>query len=161
MEDRLDLVIRVGRAIDSSYVAIPFSKVNMLLCASPDYVKQHGQPKTLADLNNHNFMIFQKFNRYVFKRNNVQQELAVNGALVSNSVASIIHATVQGIGLSLLPDLLIQKELRQGQLIEVMPEYVIDIKGLAVEQVFAMFSSRKQMPAKVRAFLDFYKSKFA
>jgi len=87
--------------------------------------------------------------------------MVVNSVLSSNSVASIISATLQGIGLSIVPDLLIQKELTQGQLIQVMPEYAIDIKGLAVEQVFAMYSSRKQMPANVRAFLDFYKGKFA
>jgi len=157
---RLDLVIRVGHSADSSYIAIPFAKVNMVLCASPDYLQKYGRPKTLADLNNHNIIIFDKFDKFIFSNDNNQQQITLTGSLVMNSVASIISAVCQDIGLSLLPDLLIQKKLVQGELIEVMPEYKVEIKGLAVDQAFAMYSSRKQMPAKVRAFLDFYKSRF-
>ncbi len=160
VEKRLDLVIRVGHAADSSYIAIPFAKVNMVLCASPDYLQKYGRPKTLADLNNHNIIIFDKFDKFIFSNDNNQQQITLTGSLVMNSVASIISAVCQDIGLSLLPDLLIQQKLLQGELIEVMPEYKVEIKGLAVDQAFAMYSSRKQMPAKVRAFLDFYKNKF-
>jgi DNA-binding transcriptional LysR family regulator len=160
VEKRLDLVIRVGHAADSSYIAIPFAKVNMVLCASPDYLQKYGKPKTLADLNNHNIIIFDKFDKFIFTNDQNQQQITLTGSLVMNSVASIISAVSQNIGLSLLPDLLIKKKLEQGELIEVMPEYKVEIKGLAVDQAFAMYSSRKQMPAKVRAFLDFYKNKF-
>jgi len=160
VENRLDLVIRVGHAADSSYIAIPFAKVKMVLCASPGYLQKYGQPKTLADLNNHNMIIFDKFDKFIFSNDNSQQQISLTGSLVMNSVASIISAVCQDIGLSLLPDLLIQKKLVHGELIEVMPEYKVEIKGLAVDQAFAMYSSRKQMPAKVRAFLDFYKDKF-
>jgi DNA-binding transcriptional LysR family regulator len=62
VEERLDLVIRVGRASDSSYIAIPFSKVKIVLCASPEYFEKKGRPKTLADLNNHNFITYDKLN---------------------------------------------------------------------------------------------------
>jgi len=160
VEKRLDLVIRVGHAADSSYIAIPFAKVNMVLCASPDYLQKYGKPKTLADLNNHNIIIFDKFDKFIFTNDQNQQQITLTGSLIMNSVASIISAVSQNIGLSLLPDLLIKKKLEQGELIEVMPEYKVEIKGLAVDQAFAMYSSRKQMPAKVRAFLDFYKNKF-
>jgi DNA-binding transcriptional LysR family regulator len=160
VEERLDLVIRVGRATDSSYIAIPFSKVKMVLCASAEYLNKNGQPKTLADLNNHNFIIFDKFDKFIFNNGSEQQQISVSGSLVMNSVAAIISAVGQNIGLSLLPDLLIQQELAQGKFVKVMPEYQVEIKGLAVDQAFAMYSSRKQMPAKVRAFLEFYKIKF-
>ena len=66
VEERLDLVIRVGRATDSSYIAIPFSKFKIVLCASAEYLNKNGQPKTLADLNNHNFIIFDKFDKFFF-----------------------------------------------------------------------------------------------
>ena len=160
VEDRLDLVIRVGRANDSSYIAIPFSKVKIILCASPEYFEQKGRPKTIADLNNHNFITYDKFKKLVLSKEGDQQEIPMRGPLSMNTVAGIIGAAKQGIGLIAVPDLLLNKDLKQNLLIQIMPDYHIDIKGLAVEQAFAMYSSRKQMPAKVRAFLDFYKVKF-
>ena len=164
VEDRLDLVIRVGRANDSSYIAIPFSKVKILLCASTEYFEKHSYPKTLADLNNHNFITYDKFDKLLFNKQgdlqSEQQEIPMQGSLTMNSVAGMISAAKQGVGLVALPDLLLQQDLSQQSLLQIMPEYHIDIKGLAVEQAFAMYSSRKQMPAKVRAFLDFYKDKF-
>lgn len=165
VEDRLDLVIRVGRASDSSYIAIPFSKVSIQLCASPNYFKKHGEPKTLADLNNHNFITYDKFDRLIFSKDEEQQEIPMQSTLTMNSVSGMISAAKQGIGLIAVPDLLLQenfqkKDLVEIKLVEIMPEYHIDIKGLAVDQAFAMYSSRKQMPAKVRVFLDFYKEKF-
>lgn len=168
VEDRLDLVIRVGRANDSSYIAIPFSKVKILLCGSKEYFDNNEYPKTLADLNNHNFITYDKFDKLVFSKGsgqkdqqeNEQLEIPMQGPLSMNSVAGMISAAKQGIGLIAVPDLLIQQDLQKKELQKIMPEYKIDIKGLAVEQAFAMYSSRKQMPAKVRAFLDFYKDKF-
>lgn len=164
VEDRLDLVIRVGRANDSSYIAIPFSNVSIQLCASAGYFAQYGYPKTLADLNNHSFITYDKFNKLLFNKlgdlQSEQQEIPMQGSLTMNSVAGMISAAKQGVGLIALPDLLLQQDLNQQSLLQIMPEYHIDIKGLAVEQAFAMYSSRKQMPAKVRVFLDFYKDKF-
>ncbi|MCK5905726.1 MAG: LysR family transcriptional regulator, partial [Gammaproteobacteria bacterium] len=42
IEDQLDLVIRVGKLKDSSYVAVLFAKIRMVLCASPDYIEKWG-----------------------------------------------------------------------------------------------------------------------
>jgi DNA-binding transcriptional LysR family regulator len=160
VEERLDLVIRVGRASDSSYIAIPFSKVKIVLCASPDYFEKKGRPKTLADLNNHNFITYDKLNTLTLAKEGESQEIPMQGSLNMNSVASMISTAKQGVGLIAIPDLLLQQDLQQQLLIQIFPDYHMDIKGLAVEQAFAMYSSRKQMPAKVRAFLDFYKVKF-
>lgn len=161
VEERLDLVIRVGRPADSSYIAIPFCKVKLLLCASPDYLAQAGQPKTPADLHNHSFIVFDKFTKTLFSHKQELYSINLNARLTSNSVAAIISATVQGTGFSVLPDLLIQQELNSGKLLQLMPEQQIEIEGLPVEEVFAMYSSRIQMPAKVRAFLEFFKTRFA
>lgn len=160
VEDRLDLVIRVGRAKDSSFIAVPFAKVNMVLCASPDYLINHGQPKTILDLHNHNFIMFDKYDKYIFSQANDQSEINIKGSLTVNSVDTMIQTVAQGVGISALPDLLIQQRLASGELVQIMPQYHVDLKDLAVEQAYAMYSSRNQMPAKVRAFLEFYKARF-
>lgn len=156
VEDRLDLVIRVGKATDSSYIAVPFAQVKIILCASKGYFERYGFPKTTADLNNHNFITYDKLNKLLVN----QQEIAMTGNLSMNSVAGLIDAAKQGVGLIALPDLIIKQAITDESLIQIMAEDEIELKGLVVEQAFAMYSSRKQMPAKVRAFIDFFKTRF-
>lgn len=160
VEDRLDLVLRVGHIADSRYVAVPLAPVRMRLCASPHYLATHGHPRSVSDLQNHNFIVFAQYAEYLFQRDNQQHSIRVQGSVVLNSVQAMIQCVKQHIGLALLPDLLINHEVDSGQLAVLMPDYHMDIKGLKVDQAFAMYSSRKQMPAKVRAFIDFYKTRF-
>ena len=158
--EQLDIVIRVGQANDSSYVAVPLAQVDMKLVASIDYCGRFGAPNTLSDLHNHPFIIFEDFDTLIYQHPDNQLELKVNSKLITNSVASMISATKQGIGLCLMPTPLIEAELKSGELQPLLPNCNFQLKGLMVHQAFAMYSSRRQMPAKVRAFLDFYKARF-
>jgi hypothetical protein len=67
----------------------------------------------------------------------------MRGPLSMNTVAGIINAAKQGIGLIAVPDLYLNTDLKKNALIQIMSKYHMDIKGLAVEQAFAMYSSRK------------------
>ena len=160
VEDRLDLVIRVGFLKDSSYIAIPLSKIRMVLCATPAYIKQHGQPKTASDLQNHNFIYYENYTQLIFSDTSPEQLIRISGSVKSNIVSVMLAAVRQHIGMSLLPDLLIEHLLETGELIDVMPNADISIKNLPIEQIYALYSNRKHLPAKVRAFLDFFRTKF-
>jgi DNA-binding transcriptional LysR family regulator len=159
IEDRLDLVIRVGYLKDSSYIAIPLSNIRLVLCATADYIKQHGQPKTATDLQNHNFILFEDYNKFTFSNANDKQVISINGTLSSNMVSVMLAAARQSIGMVILPDLLINPLLESGELIDIMPEANFKIKNLPILQMFALYSNRKHLPAKVRAFIDFYRTK--
>jgi len=160
IEERLDLVIRVGYLKDSSYIATPLSKIRMVVCATPAYIKKHGQPKTPSDLQNHNFIYYENYTQLIFSEDGSEQLINISGSLTSNIVSVMLTAVQQHIGLSLLPDLLINHLLESGELVDVMPSANIAIKNLPVEQIYALYSNRKHQPAKVRAFLDFFRSKF-
>ena len=160
VEERLDIVIRVGHAADSSYIAVPLAPVKVQLCASPDYLEKHGFPKTVRDLNNHNVITYDKYKDYIFSHQQKHEAIRVSGSVSLNSVEAIILCLKQGIGIAAIPDLLIKQYVTENSLQLLMQDYDIEIKGLKVDQAFAMYTSRKQMPAKVRAFLDFYKEKF-
>lgn len=157
---QLDLVLRVGRATDSSYIAIPFADVQLVLCATPDYIRQHGDPKTLADLNNHLFITYRHFTTLICERDGSHTTLTLNSRVANDSVNAMISCAEQHLGLSVLPDLLVQDALHQGRLRRLLPEYGFSIHNLPVNQVFAMYPSRKKTAPKVRAFIDFFRDKF-
>ncbi len=159
VEDRLDLVIRIGQLQDSSYVSVPFGKLRLVLCATPDYLQQHAPIKTAEDLRDHNFIIYQHYSYLVFddeKSNGIR----VNHNMSSNNVSVMLSCLLQNMGVSLLPDLLIHKLLATGKLVDIMPGANITIPGLPVEGAYALYSNRRQLPAKVRAFIDFFRPKF-
>lgn len=162
IEDQLDLVIRIGELTNSSFVAVPLGRIRLVLCATPEYLRAHGTPESIADLNNHSFIVYRGFNRLlVSPRNAVPQHLSVTGPVSSNTVSVMLAAIQQHLGLSVIPDLLISRELSSGKLVNVMPQAEFEIQNLPISQIYALYSNRRHLPAKVRAFIDFFKPRFS
>lgn len=160
VEDQLDLVIRIGELTDSSYIATTFGKVGMIMCATPTYLEKYGTPKTATDLQNHNFIVYENYKQLLLTDNNGTQEVTISGSFKSNIDTVMLSATLQHIGITVLPDMFINDLIKQGQLINIMPQFEVDVKNLLINRIFALHSNRKHQPAKVRAFLDFFKSRF-
>ncbi len=160
IEDRLDLVIRVGFLKDSSYIAVPLADIRMVLCATPTYIQQFGPPKTTSDLQNHNFIYYGHFKEFICSNQNEEKVIHIQGSINSNTASIMLSALLQHIGICLLPDLLIHDQLKTGKLIELMQDIRFTIKDHPVEKIYAIYSNRKHLPAKVRAFLDFFRNQF-
>lgn len=159
VEERLDLVLRVGALHDSSYVAQSLGKIILVLCATPAYFEQHGKPSTPADLLKHNCIVFDHSNQWSFKDNKTEQVIEVNSKINTNMVAVMISMTLQHMGIMLLPVQLIRQQLASGELVEIFRDYTILYPQLDVKEVFVLYSNRKHLPAKVKAFIDFFRDK--
>lgn len=159
IEERLDIVIRVGVLKDSSYIAVPLGNVKMVMCATPKYLKKYGTPKTANDLQNHNCILFEEFNRVSFDDGVCVQNVTISGNVTANTVPVMLAAVLQDMGITILPDLLVNHLERKGDIKYIMPDVSIEIKNLPINRVFALYSNRKHLPAKVRAFIDFYRDK--
>jgi len=161
IEDQLDLVIRVGVLKDSSFIAIPFGQISVALVASPEYLKRFGYPKTPSDIQNHNCILFEDYDELFFTDERNTHSVRLNGSISTNMASIMIAAAKQHMGLTALPDLLIKSALDSGELIQIMPELNLEIKDLPINQIFALYSNRRQLPAKVRAFIDFFKPRIS
>lgn len=160
IEDQLDLVIRVGVLKDSSFIAVPLGKVRMVICATPAYLEQYGTPNTPTDLQNHNFIVFEEYNQLTFSDSTGSRQIIISGSIHTNTVTVMLSAALQDVGLTVLPDVLINDKLHLGELVDIMPMMDVSIKNLPIDQVFALYSNRKHLPAKVRVFLDFIRPHF-
>src|SRR5215469_5322092 len=58
VEDRVDLAIRIGSLESSSLIARRLAPHRRVLCASPEYIRTHGEPRVPADLAKHNCLRF-------------------------------------------------------------------------------------------------------
>lgn len=159
--DQLDLVVRVGVLNDSSFVAVPFGTIKIILCATPAYLASHGTPKEAEALRQHNFIMFEKYDQFLVTEAGSTRTVHVNGNLRLNSVDMMLSALLQNIGISALPDMLVKRHIEAGELVELMPHAGFAIKDFPIERVYAMYPNRKHLSAKVRAFLEFFKSRVA
>ena len=160
---RFDVGIRVGAMQDAAFVARPLGPLRLPMCASPDYLAAHGVPATLDALTSpdHSMLALQISGQaqpmpfFVQARSDGARALQLLPTVgkcrrACNDYRSLLQACTSGLGIAQLPQPLALEGLRSGALRCVLPTHAPE--GW---QLFIPFPSRKQLPARVRAFVDF------
>jgi DNA-binding transcriptional LysR family regulator len=156
---RFDVGIRVCALNDAAYVARPLGPMRLPICASPKYIKAHGLPRSLDELAQHRMLMLQITGReqptpfFVQTRNDGArslQMLPLPGYFVCNDFRALHQTCIDGMGIAQLPQPMALEALKKGQLKTLLPEHLFE--GL---QLFIHYPSRKQLPMRVRVFVDF------
>jgi len=139
-------------------IARPLGTCDSVLCATPDYLAQHGQPQTPQALTEHNCLTYTWFGKSLwhFSHNDAGSEVAVSGNLSANDSFFLLAATQAGAGISMQPYFSVVESLASGELQEVLPGYQLEPL-----QIYGIYSSRRQMHPALRALLDFLVEWFA
>ncbi len=145
-----DLAIRIGELKDSSMHAQTLASEERVLCASSDYIKEHGRPKTLQDLSAHNCLTTTAQEHWRLDGPEGAKSYRPRGNLRTNSVEIVRDAVLAGLGIGLCSTWDIGSALKSGDLKVVLPKYV----GSSTAAIHAVFPSRDFVPAKVHAFVD-------
>ena len=158
--DRIDLAIRLGLLEDSTLIAQQLMKTHYRVCASPTYLQRCGQPQQPSDIEHHNCLLFPLSgyrSRWIFQDGDgVTSEIPVLGnVLISNAVA-LQQCAIAGMGLALLPNWLIDNDLKAGHLINVFPTYQVTATDFNTS-VWLVYPSRTYVPLKVRVLIEFLK----
>lgn len=159
IEESLDVSIQISELPDSSFIAKTLMHRNTVLCATPEYLKQHGTPEKPEDLKHHNCLLYQEkrvHSDWRFVRHGEEFSVKVSGNLIINSSQAIAKAALASLGIARLPSYLITHEINMGNLISLMPEYCPKDIG-----IHAIYSHRKYLAKKVRVFVDFLVKKFS
>ena len=156
VEQGLDVgIIIVPVLKDASYVAIPLAGAPQALVASPAYLKRHGRIRTPQDLIDHNCLV--NWNKsptgiWNFTGPNGPVSVRAHGSLRSDFGDALKEAALAGLGVPMHPYYMIAEEIEQGLLKVVLPGY----EPSALD-VYAIHSSRKNMPMRVQLFVEFLK----
>lgn len=148
LEEGYDLAIRIGSLPDSSLVARRLTRCRLLLCASPGYLAEHGEPRRLVDLEDHQCL------RYRSGSPSSEWQLGgsrltVQGPLASNNGDALTHAAEAGLGIVHQPSFLVTESIASGQLVPILtgePPVTLEIHGI--------YPARRHLPAKVDRFLE-------
>lgn len=154
VKERFDVGIRITNLRSSSLVARKLADVRTLTCAAPAYIKRHGRPATPADLRRHeclNYSLDRTPSEWQYRRKPGRWvAVQAEGGFRCNNEGMMKQAAVDGIGILNIPDLFVQRELREGRLVTLLDEYEGPPLALA-----AVFPTREHLAPKVRVFVDF------
>lgn len=151
VDEGFDVALRIGRLKSSSMIAKKIAPVRLVMTASPEYLKQYGQPTTPEELKGHRYL------RYSYLESDSSlphDEWLRQGerqpVLVCNNGDILTQAAIAGDGIALQPTFICGEALASGTLVQLMPEYEPEPMGL-----YAVYVHRQLMASKVRAFIDF------
>ena len=157
VEERIDVAVRITNVLDDTFVARKLGLCRSVLCASPDYVKRHGQPAIPGDLALHNCVTHAFGNRaeYRLRRKGQTVAVAVRGSLFSNETAVLREAVLAGAGIALLPTYYVVEELQRGTLVRLLPDYEPEPLG-----IHAVYLSRQHQSQALKLLIDMLAQRF-
>jgi DNA-binding transcriptional LysR family regulator len=149
-----DVAIRSGEPQPSALIARKILETRVLTCASRAYLERRGRPERPGDIAQHECILFPDPStgrpyEWVFQRGAETVSVEVGGRLVVNDSATAFAACAAGHGL-IQP---LEIELRRRgdlDLVQVLPDWSDERFPL-----YAYHPSRRLVPAKVRALIDF------
>lgn len=150
----------VEEGYDASVVARPLATTDWIVCAAPSYLARAGTPKRPEDLRNHEYLRFpwQQSGGPSSRRMRLvpadgagpAAEVDMPIVLQSVSFDVLYRAALDGAGVAVLSKLLVAPHLANGALVHLLPQWLF-----GRYTIFAALPTRKLMPARTRAFLDF------
>ena len=148
IEGGFDLAIRLGNLSDSNLIAKKLGTRQMHVCASPQYLAQHGQPHSLAELSYHQCLVgSQPYWR--FSEKGAHRQIRVDGRFRCNSGHFLAMAAKRGIGIAQLPDVYVHQDLERGDLVELLLPFREKEEG-----IWALYPQKSFLPYKTKMLLD-------
>jgi DNA-binding transcriptional LysR family regulator len=152
VEEGYDLALRISRdgALSPGLIARPLRTISFFIAASGEYLKRNGTPESLEDLARHDFVAAGNLDSIQLTGPKGKIEVPLRIVLRYRSMSGVANAVAAGIGLAVLPDLLFEDPTFTDVLKPVLKDW-----PLQQPKLHAVYVSRKHLPLKIRAFIDF------
>ncbi|HZZ12674.1 MAG TPA: LysR family transcriptional regulator [Paraburkholderia sp.] len=164
LEDGFEAAIRIGAPGNSEFVARPLQAYRLVLCASPAYLDANGVPATPEALRAHQCLTYAFAPRSELHAAQPEWTLSGSSGVVSVPVAgrlridnadALRRAVLAGMGIAMLPSILIDADLKANRLIEVLPDFAAPVRPLNL-----LYLRDRQMSPKLRSFIEFVMERF-
>lgn len=154
-----DVAIRMAPPRQPELIQRHLLTVHMHVYASPAYIKKHGMPKTVDDLDNHKIVVYGEETRPPVPDVNwllwlgAQKDRPRRPVLTVNNIYAILRAVQAGTGLAALPEFMVQEA---GNLVRVLPE----LEGPRIDAYF-VYPEELRRSKRIQVFRDFLLRKVA
>ncbi len=160
VEEGIDLALRAGRLESSALIARKLFSTNMELYAAPEYIKQRGRPRAVAELGDHECVLFQASRgRVTWQLSGPHGQVAkveVTGPISADELNFVVDAMLAGAGIALAPGLRCDSLVEQGRLERLLPGWCM--MGNAV---YLLHTASAFLPRRVEVLRDHLVSELA
>lgn len=156
VDEGLDLVLHVGPLSDSSLIARPLGTTRPIVCASPAYLADRGEPRHPSELAGHTAVIYARRDeasntRWTFRKGKQTIDVDVPVRVVSRDGVGLVDAASSGCGVARPLDIAARHLVEAGLLNEILADWTAD--KLAISAVLP--PQGRSAAAKVRLYVDF------
>lgn len=152
-DDHVDLALRIGRLPDSALLATRIGEVRQVLCASPAYLVEHGEPQDLEALARHDCIAFTALgqpDRWTFPGSAAGESLTLAPRLSVNTAEAALDAAAEGLGITRVLSYQMAQAEADGRLRRILTPF--EPPPVPVQLVH---SAQGLVARKLRAFIDF------
>ncbi|ASP35029.1 LysR family transcriptional regulator [Labrenzia sp. VG12] len=162
--DGIDLAVRFGQMPKGDWIVSKLMATSYRVVASPAYLEKTGRPEHPDELSEREcirFAIpgFKTYWQFRERENEDAFSVPVGGATVISNALSIRSAARSGMGVALLPIMLVQRDLDNGTLVDLFPDHACAASSFETA-AWLLYPSRSYLPQKVRVMIDFLKEKY-
>ncbi len=157
VEGGFDVAIRNAALNDSTMIAKRLATDERILCASPSYLKEYGEPKKPKDLIKHKCVNLMGLDSWTFKSEKSEQTIKTNNRLITDNGEAARDASAQGLGITKTATWCSYEHLRSGKLVQVLKDYQL----ASDVALWAVYPSSRLLAPKVRVFIDYLVDRFA
>ncbi|EOG8101574.1 LysR family transcriptional regulator [Enterobacter ludwigii] len=159
ISERFDVAIRLGTLADSRYHAALITQFTIFPVATPGWLRNHPV-ESLEQLAKADWIIHERLASPLRWQVNdafgepATLEIKKAPRLFADSAQALMAFALAGCGVALLPEWLVRHALDDGKLVSVLPEYTFARQG-----IYAVYPDAPHVPAKVRTFIDFMRTR--
>ena len=159
VEEGIDVAVRIGHLSDSSLIARKLFDARTVVCASPDYLAEHGEPAKPEDLSAHRCMVYSNLPEprrwgYAEAEGN-RRYVQVGDGLAASSGDFLTSAAAAGLGIVIQPTFIAHEAIRDGRLVPLLMDY-----EWPVTPGYAVYPPTRHLSLRVREFIDYLVAHF-
>lgn len=159
MDEAVDLAIRIGRLEDSSLVARRLAPARLVVCASPGYLRQHGEPRHPNELVHHQGLTYSYISEgqlwQFIQPDGSPLSVRVPYRMRANNGDVLLRAAIDGLGILATTTFIAYDAINQGLLKPILCDYT-----LKEANVYAIYPAQRHLPRRVRLLIDYLVSRF-
>jgi DNA-binding transcriptional LysR family regulator len=159
VQEGVDLAFRIADLKDSTLKARRITPIRLRLCASPNYLKQQGSPRTLEDLKKHRLLSYDSSGSILpwklVDAEGREHIIHPQAKIIANNGEFLRDMGIADHGIFISPTFISWEALAKGDLVQVLPDYRIPSIN-----AYAVYPQTRYLPQRARLLIDFLVSRF-
>lgn len=152
LDDSYDVAVRLDGSPQTGVVTSPVHTFGLLLCASPEYARRHGLPRSPTELGAHRYLAMRTYAprlKWSARWHGKKVDVDLAPLITANDSTTLRNLVIAGAGIAVLPTYLVAEDLAAGTVVDALPGL-----DLPRRSMYVAYPHPRGDLSKVRAFVD-------